>query len=154
MSGVKTRTYFGAQNNSGEGPEHKWVWLSGVGGFHSPSADTGLATVYSFITTKKKQQPSSTAKRAKEDFKQYYHHWSLGVYHQQPAILQNQQEDRVWSSKLHSSNDSSLERRWDQNTKFLERSRNTTTNLWLVITPITTPVNLGWKCLLFLKNRF
>lgn len=55
MSNVKTRTCFRAQNNSGEGPEHKRVCLSGVRGFHSPYADTGLATVTSSFTTEKFQ---------------------------------------------------------------------------------------------------
>lgn len=50
---------------------------------------------------------------------QYYHHLFLGVSHQQPAILQIQQEDQVWSSKLHSSSDSSLDKKWDQNIKIL-----------------------------------
>lgn len=77
------------------------IWLKVC---HRQHTGTGLAIVTSSFATKN----PSVGKSAKEDLKQYYHHWFLGVSHQQPAILQNQQEDQVWSSKLHSSNDSSL----------------------------------------------
>lgn len=91
-----------------------------------------MVALAQLITTKN----PSIGKRVKEDFKQYYHHWFLGVSHQLPAILQNQQEDQVWSSKLHSSNDSSLDKRWEWNVKLLERIIQTKTNPCIYVLPL------------------
>lgn len=73
------------------------------------SGATGSAIISSLFET----EIPNIRKWAKEGFKQYYHHWFLEVSHQQPAILQNQQEGQVWSSKLRSSNGNSLDKRWD-----------------------------------------
>lgn len=128
------------------------VWLFGSRSCHVVPSTTGSAISSTLLET----EIPNTGKWVKKDLKQYYHHWFLEVSHQQPAILRNQQEGRVWSSKLHSSNDNSLYKRWDQYIKFLERSTQTKTNpLYLCpgIVSITLFANSGIKKLTLLRGQ-
>lgn len=113
---------------------------------------TGSAIIRSLF----EMEIPNVRKWAKEDFNQYYHHWFLEVSHQQPAILQNQQEGQVWSSKLRSSNDNSLDKRWDEYIKFLERRTQTKTNpvyLCPGIASIIPFANSGVKELTLLREQ-